>query len=620
MFKSSITKFLIASLGILMTGLFVAALILAVEAWTNYALAGRIARLTSTDKTLFEALVTVRAQVPKDSTALIAEEDPKPVIGATFADASRTVTTALHALETTDIPNHLLLAAAVRDAWQKVNTLQSAVNIQASRARVERNLHAIDDWREAIHGMLETLNTASVAVGNTVRIGDPLIAEMVQIRRTAWTIRDRYGLQCSMLRPNVDTSQPLDSAQLDSWLGNRAVYTFGWHTLDEFLLRSGVSSAVRERVERARRTTQEAQAKVDAIVKRFDSSGKPAVAGAEWTTLCDGPFDSILAIAQQAQDEANMHAEDIRAASFRILLVAGVDLSSVIAFGAFAVIHVQRRLARPMKILTAAIARLSRRNFDEAVPSTGSPDELGSMAQALESLRTSALEAERLQQAMNRFTADASHQMRTPLTILRTHISVLGGLIPASNEAYSSFKDIQDAADRLQRLLIQLLKLARADGGQASDQDSGTIDLREVIQEIAASHVPQGLEAGIDLHFEAEQRPFPTHANPIMIHEIFANLIDNAIRYNDEGGSVVIKLFDEDGKHVVEVEDDGPGIPDAEKDKVFTRFYRLNRDQSRVGSGLGLAIVQSLAATLNAKISMSAGTNSRGLRVRISWA
>jgi two-component system sensor histidine kinase TctE len=105
-----------------------------------------------------------------------------------------------------------------------------------------------------------------------------------------------------------------------------------------------------------------------------------------------------------------------------------------------------------------------------------------------------------------------------------------------------------------------------------------------------------------------------------MIHEIFANLIDNAIRYNDEGGTVVIRLFDENGRHVVEVEDDGPGIPDAERDKVFTRFYRLNRDQSRVGSGLGLAIVQSLAATLNAEISMSAGANSGGLRVRVAWA
>src|SRR5258708_31293113 len=97
-----------------MTGLFVAALILAVKAWTNYALAGRIAQLTSTDKTLFEALVTVRAQVPKNSTALIAEEDPRPVIDATYADASRTVAVALGALASTDVADRPQLAPAMR--------------------------------------------------------------------------------------------------------------------------------------------------------------------------------------------------------------------------------------------------------------------------------------------------------------------------------------------------------------------------------------------------------------------------------------------------------------------------------------------------------------------------
>jgi len=619
MFKSSITKFLIASLGILMTGLFVAVLILAVQAWSNFALAGRIARLTSTDHTLFNALVTVRAQIPKDSTALIAQDEPRLVMQATHREASLTVTAALEALQATDIADRAQFVAAIQSAWEKAEALQFTVEAQASRARAERDLHAIDEWREAVHGMTDTLSTASAAVGNAVRMGDPIIAEMVQIRRTAWIIRDRYGLQCSMLRPNVDRSLPLDGRQLDLWRGDRAIYTAAWHTLDEFLLRPGVSTALRERIDVARTETKRAQTRVDAIVDRFDSSGKPAIGSAEWTALCDGPFDSILAIAQQAQDEANGHAEAIRASAFRTLLVAGLDLTSVVAFGVFAVVHVQRRLARPMKILIGAIARLSRREFDEAVPTTQSPDELGSMAQALETLRTSALEAERLQLAMNRFTADASHQMRTPLTILRTHISVLAGLIPANDAAYSSLKDIQEAADRLQRLLIQLLKLARADGGRSPDRELATIDLREVIQEIAANHVPQALEASIDLHFEAEQRTFPTHANPIMINEIFANLIDNAIRYNEAGGSVVVRLFDDEGRQVVDVEDDGPGIPDAERQKVFTRFYRLNRDQSRVGSGLGLAIVQSLAATLNAEIRMSSGAGDRGLRVRVSF-
>lgn len=620
MFKSSITRFLIASVAILISSLLVATAILAVEAWTNYELAGRIARLTSTDKKIFDALVTVRAQIPKNSTALIADDNPRAVINAAHADATRSVTSALQALDSTEIAHHRPLASAIRLAWQRVLSLQSGVDLQASLARSERNLQAIDDWRQAIHAVIDALSTASVVVGNTVRIGDPLLAEMVQIRRTAWTVRDRYGLQCSMLRPNVDTSQRLDAAQLDSWFGNRAVYTFAWHTLDEYLSRPGVSAAIKERVERARRQTQTAQMQVDAIVNRFDGSGQPVVGGAEWTSLCDGPFESILSIAIQAQHEADQHAGAIRASSFRILLTAGLDLTFVIAFGVFVVVNVQIRLARPMKILTASIARLGRREFDEPVPTTNSRDELGGMATALETLRASALEAERLQQAMSRFTADASHQMRTPLTILRTHISVLGSLIGTHDEAYSSYRDIQGAADRLQRLLIQLLQLARADEGHALDQQSEVIDLRAVVQEIASNHVPQALDAGVELHFEASQRPFFTLANFIMIHEIFANLIDNAIRYNNTGGSVVVRLYDEQSRPTVDIEDDGPGIPDAEKDKVFTRFYRLNRDQSRVGSGLGLAIVKSLAATLNAGIRVSTGASGRGLRVRVTFS
>ena len=136
---------------------------------------------------------------------------------------------------------------------------------------------------------------------------------MVQVRRTAWTIRDRYGLQCSQLRPNVESSSTLDAAMLEAWSGNRAVYLAGWRTLDEFLSSPGASLALQQRIETARNQTQLRQARVDAIVGRFDNSGKPAVGSAEWTALCDGPFEPILAIAQQAQDEANSHAEAMRA-------------------------------------------------------------------------------------------------------------------------------------------------------------------------------------------------------------------------------------------------------------------------------------------------------------------
>jgi two-component system, sensor histidine kinase len=619
MFQTSIIRFLIASLAVLMTGLFIAALILAIQAWQHYALAGHIARLTDTDRQIFNALVMVRAQVPKSSTALIAEDDPRPVMDAARELASQSLARALAALQSTDLANHHELAAAVRTAWIKSESLQTLLNDEAARARPSRNLHDIDGWRDAIHETTDALSTASAAVGNAVRIGDPLIAEMVQIRRTSWTIRDRYGLQCSMLRANVDTSEPLTAAQVDAWLGNRATYMAAWHTLDEYLLRPGVSSAVQQRIDAARNQTQRAQAEINAVVARFGGDAKPAMQGAEWTALCDGPFDAILGIAQQAQEEANVRAEAMRAAAFRTLMLSGSALAAVIVFGAFCLLTIQRRLTVPMRVLIATIARLSRREFDEPVASTDRPDELGRMAQALETLRASALEAQRLQIAMSRFTADASHQMRTPLSVLRTHISVLNGIIPPGGEAYASLKDIEDAADRLQRLLIQLLKLARADSGQPQSANAETIDLRRIVQEIAAEHAPQASEAQLDLHFECENRSFPTAANAIVLKEILTNLIDNAIRYNGTGGSVVIRLSEEAGRYIVEVEDDGPGIPETEYDKVFTRFYRMNRDQSRSGSGLGLAIVQSFVTSLNAQISLTAGANARGLRVRVAF-
>ena len=619
MFKTSITRFLIASLAVLMAGLFVAALILAIQAWQRYALAGHIARLNDTDRKIFNALVLVRAQVPKSSTAMIAEDDPKPVMDAARQLASQSLTRALTALDSADLARHEALAAAVSTAWNKSQALQRVVNDEAARPRNSRNLHDIDGWRDAIHETTDALSTASAAVGNAVRIGDPLLAEMVQIRRTSWTIRDRYGLQCSMLRANVDSSAPLTVAQIDAWLGDRATYLAAWHTLDEYLLRPGVSSAVQQRIDAARNQTQRAQTKINAVVAGFGGDGKPAMQGAEWTALCDGPFDAILSIAQQAQEEANLRAEAMRAAAFRTLMLSGSALAAVVVFGTFCFLTIQQRLTVPMRTLIATIARLSRREFDEPVASTDRPDELGRMAQALETLRASALEAQRVQITMSRFTADASHQMRTPLSVLHTHISVLKGLISRHDEAYPSLKDIQEAADRLQRLLIQLLKLARADSAPPQSANAETNDLRRIVQEIATEHAPQAAEAHLDLHFESESRSFPTAANAVVLKEIFANLIDNAIRYNRTGGSVVIRLSEETGRYIVEVEDDGPGIPEAEHDKVFTRFYRMNRDQSRSGSGLGLAIVQSFASSLNAQISLACGANSRGLRVRVAF-
>lgn len=619
MFKSSITRFMIASLAVLMVGLLVATLILAARAWTNYALAGRIATMAATDETIFNALVSVRAQVPRDSMALVGQDDPRSVIRLSYGEASRAVQGALAALRGSGIADGARLAAGVEQTWREVLAQQAEVDRQADLPRAQRSLLAVDGWRAAIQQMMDALGSASIAVGNEVRIADARIAEYVQVRQVAWRIRDRYGLQCALLRANVDAGASPPQATRDAWISDRAVYVADSRFLDDFLSRPGASPELLRLAAEARASTSRAQAAINIVIGRIGASHGPAMGSAEWTALCDRPFDSILAIARQAQLEATRRAGDIRSTSFRMLLVAGVDLAAVIAFGAFAVVVVRRRFTRPMGVLTETIARLSRRDYAQPVPAPRSLDELGSMALALEALRASSLQAEQLQNAMSRFTADASHQLRTPLTILQTHISVLDALLPGSHDARAALADIRGAADRLQRLLIQLLRLATADSGHAPDPETPCPDLRELVQDVAGEFLKAATESGVELHFEADASDFPCCANPIMIREILANLIDNAIRYNEPGGHVVVRLLHPPHALVIEVEDDGPGIPQAERAKVVTRFYRLKRDQSQVGSGLGLAIVESLAASCNAEFQLGDAAQGRGLLARLRF-
>jgi len=616
MFRTSITQFITAAITVLMTGLFVTALILAVRAWTNFEVAMRTARVTQIDQALFEAQVSVRAQVPIDSTALIEQDVSVPVIQRTYDEAARNVDVAVAGLQRSGVENEAILEDRIRTSQRALAEAQQQVLAQANLPRRERQLPALDLWRARVHELIDALSQASVAVSNGVRIGDAQIAELVQVRRVAWTIRDRYGLQCSVLRLNVETNAPLTTMVRDRWIGDRAVYEAAWQTLDELLSRSDTSPALLDRAVAARRQTKVAQSQVDDIVEALNSAHAPTVSGSRWTLMCDAPFNSVLAIAREAQRETTLRAESLRDSSVRILFVAAIDLTAVATLGVVALIFVRRRFARPMMLLTSTIARLSRQEYDEPVPSTGSRDELGSLAQALEALRTSSLESERLQRAMNRFTADASHQMRTPLTILQTHLSVLEAGDLSTAEARASLADIRDATDRLQRLLTQLLKLARAEGVQAEDTDD--LDLREMIQDAANEHVQRALAAGIELHFEADPGDYPTRISRIVIHEIVTNLIDNAIRYNQSGGHVAVRLLrDSDGTVRIEVEDDGPGIPAAEHRRVLGRFYRLKRDHRHAGSGLGLAIVDSLVASLGARLSMDNGSGGRGLLVRV---
>jgi len=241
------------------------------------------------------------------------------------------------------------------------------------------------------------------------------------------------------------------------------------------------------------------------------------------------------------------------------------------------------------------------------------PSELRSVVTAFNGLLL------RLQEAMEgvrRFTADASHQMRTPLSILRAHLQVLQreGLQSAAGQA--SLADIDAATGRLQRLLTQLLALARAEGNhEGVTRLARTVDLVALTRSVAEDYVPVALRAGVDIQFEADASVVVRTVEEFA-RELVANLVDNAIRYNRPAGTVWLRVEVLAEARRVVVEDDGPGIPDAMRADVFKRFRRLDRDRGEHGSGLGLAIVKVLADALEADVRLGDGRQG-GLRVEI---
>ena len=269
----------------------------------------------------------------------------------------------------------------------------------------------------------------------------------------------------------------------------------------------------------------------------------------------------------------------------------------------------------PLRRLSAEMDRRAGADLTP-LPTNAVPTELRDLVRAFNDMLA---RLDGALQSMRRFTADASHQMRTPLSILRTHIALLKGMVPPTADARESLEDIDQASARLQHLLVQLLALARADHAITADVPLAQVDLVELARTVAAEHAPAAVQEGVELAFEGEE-PVPTiQTQPALAGELLSNLVDNAIRYNRAGGRVCVEVERRGNEIVASVEDDGPGIAAADRERVFDRFTRLDRDASRTGSGLGLPIARMLAGAIGARLTLGDGRNGRGLRAEVAF-
>jgi two-component system, OmpR family, sensor histidine kinase TctE len=217
--------------------------------------------------------------------------------------------------------------------------------------------------------------------------------------------------------------------------------------------------------------------------------------------------------------------------------------------------------------------------------------------------------------AQQAFLADAAHQLRTPLATLKTEAE-LAVMQPHPPELAATLQRVNAAAGRAARLGSQLLSLARSDASAHGTAPMERVDLKAVASAAADEWVPRALAAQIDLGFDLQ--PAPVNGHPVLLQELLANLLHNALAYAGAGAHVTVCTHMLAGVATLDVADDGPGIAREDHPRVLQRFQRGAQNPGQ-GSGLGLAIVSDIAQAHGARLLLSEGQGGKGLRVQVAF-
>lgn len=244
---------------------------------------------------------------------------------------------------------------------------------------------------------------------------------------------------------------------------------------------------------------------------------------------------------------------------------------------------------RPVSRLSREIVGIDSDKLSRRLLWQGPADEVKQLADAFDKVLE---QLERAFTRQGRFAADAAHELRTPLAILRTNLEVVHSDPAATLADYRDMTTTQERIlTRLEQLVSDLLLLTR----EEQDRNFGEVYLLPLLEEVVADMTPLAQERGVELRLMAESE-LATRGDEVLLRPIFRNLVDNGIRYNRPGGRVFVNVKVELKWAVIQISDTGIGIPVEEQSQILHRFYRPQASRSRQngGAGLGLSIVSHL--------------------------
>jgi two-component system sensor histidine kinase BaeS len=292
----------------------------------------------------------------------------------------------------------------------------------------------------------------------------------------------------------------------------------------------------------------------------------------------------VLLLTQTIEDDPTSQARGF----FLLAAIVSVGLAILVA------VYLARRLARPLAAMGETARSIAAGDLAARVDLTGLPDdELGDLARTLNEM------AEQLEHARGReraFVLSISHDLRTPLTSIKGYSEALvDGAIETDAERARAARVIEAEARRLERLVADLLDLARLDARQFS-LSARSVDAAETVRTAVDAFAPAAADLGITLEVDGPES-LPAEADPERLAQIVANLVENALKFATS--SIVVDLRVTEGDLDVRVRDDGPGILPADLPHVFERLYVSRTAPGRsLGTGIGLAIVRELAGAM----------------------
>ena len=308
----------------------------------------------------------------------------------------------------------------------------------------------------------------------------------------------------------------------------------------------------------------------------------------------------VISLVQVGMSRENVYATQRR---FLLAMAAVLPIALLLAGGGGWMLA--RRALRPVDRMTETARRISAEHLTGRVDETGAGDELDRLGQTLNAM-LGRLDA--AFQEMRQFTADASHELQTPLTILKGEMEV-ALRSPRSPEEYQRIlKSALEEIDRIARLVDGLLLLARADAGVLR-MDRRPVDLAQLVEEVYGQIRILAEARSVNLRLGPVE-PISVQGDYAHLRRLLLNLVDNAVKYTPPGGHVTISLQSNGGWASIRVDDAGMGIPPEDQARIFQRFYRSAEARSRGegGAGLGLCIARSIAEAHGGRIEVESAT------------